>query len=208
MAACGKPRSIRAKSKSRSIAGSSARREGHSRSRQGDRNLSFQRCRQRSLPFRLEYFLRLVSRTRQAALARRGRPAKDETRAATAFVLEEIIKFLHPFMPFMTEELWAITATDELPRASLLALAKWPDLEGCENPAAEAEIGFIVELVSEIRSVRAEMNVPPAAQLPLVLVGARRRPNRVRKIGMKPLNVWHGCRRFPSRPRLRKNPCR
>jgi valyl-tRNA synthetase len=99
-------------------------------------------------------------------------PAKDETRAATAFVLEEIIKFLHPFMPFMTEELWAITATDELPRASLLALAKWPDLEGCENPAAEAEIGFIVELVSEIRSVRAEMNVPPAAQLPLVLVGA------------------------------------
>ena len=99
-------------------------------------------------------------------------PAKDETRAATAFVLEEIIKFLHPFMPFMTEELWAITATDELPRASLLALAEWPDLEGCENPAAEAEIGFIVELVSEIRSVRAEMNVPPAAQLPLVLVGA------------------------------------
>ena len=99
-------------------------------------------------------------------------PAKDETRAATAFVLEEIIKFLHPFMPFMTEELWAITATDELPRASLLALAQWPDLEGCENPAAEAEIGFIVELVSEIRSVRAEMNVPPAAQLPLVLVGA------------------------------------
>ena len=98
-------------------------------------------------------------------------PAKDETRAATAFVLEEIIKFLHPFMPFMTEELWAITATDELPRASLLALAQWPDLEGCENPAAEAEIGFIVELVSEIRSVRAEMNVPPAAQLPLVLVG-------------------------------------
>jgi valyl-tRNA synthetase len=98
--------------------------------------------------------------------------AKDETRAATAFVLEEIIKFLHPFMPFMTEELWAITATDQLPRASLLALAEWPDLEGCENPAAEAEIGFIVELVSEIRSVRAEMNVPPAAQLPLVLVGA------------------------------------
>jgi valyl-tRNA synthetase len=75
-------------------------------------------------------------------------------------------------MPFMTEELWAITATDELPRASLLVLAQWPDLEGCENPAAEAEIGFIVELVSEIRSVRAEMNVPPAAQLPLVLINA------------------------------------
>ena len=97
-------------------------------------------------------------------------PAKDETRTATAFVLEEIIKLLHPFMPFMTEELWAITATEELPRTSLLALAGWPKMEGCENPAAEAEIGFIVELISEIRSVRAEMNLPAAAQIPLVLV--------------------------------------
>ncbi len=99
-------------------------------------------------------------------------PAKDETRAATAFVLEEITKLLHPFMPFMTEELWAITATPELPRASVLALADWPQMEGYENPAAEAEIGFIVDLISEIRSVRAEMNVPAAAQIPLVLVNA------------------------------------
>jgi valyl-tRNA synthetase len=96
--------------------------------------------------------------------------AKDETRAATAFVLEEITKLLHPFMPFMTEELWAITATEERPRANLLALAEWPQMEGYENPAAEAEIGFIVELISEIRSVRAEMNVPAATQIPLVLV--------------------------------------
>jgi valyl-tRNA synthetase len=99
-------------------------------------------------------------------------PAKDETRAATAFVLEEITKLLHPFMPFMTEELWAITATAELPRANLLALAEWPRMEGYENSAAEAEIGFIVELISEIRSVRAEMNVPAATQIPLVLVRA------------------------------------
>jgi valyl-tRNA synthetase len=99
-------------------------------------------------------------------------PAKEETRAATAFVLDEIIKLLHPFMPFMTEELWSITATDELPRASLLALAEWPRMKGFENPAAETEIGFIVELISEIRSVRAEMNVPAAAQIPLVLVNA------------------------------------
>jgi valyl-tRNA synthetase len=99
-------------------------------------------------------------------------PAKEETRAATAFVREQILKLLHPFMPFITEELWAITASPHRPRASLLALAGWPDLKGCENPAAEAEIGFIVELISEIRSVRAEMNVPPAAQIPLVLVNA------------------------------------
>ena len=54
----------------------------------------------------------------------------------------------------------------------MLALAEWPQMEGYENPAAEAEIGFIVDLISEIRSVRAEMNVPAAAQIPLVLVNA------------------------------------
>ncbi len=99
-------------------------------------------------------------------------PSKDETRAATAFVLDEIIKLLHPFMPFLTEELWAIKATAELPRSSVLALAPWPQLDGFENAAAEAEIGWLVELVSEVRSVRSEMNVPAAAQIPLVLVGA------------------------------------
>jgi valyl-tRNA synthetase len=99
-------------------------------------------------------------------------PEKDETRATAAFVLDEIVKLLHPFMPFITEELWAIKGAEGAPRASLLALAPWPDLHGCENPAAEAEVGWLVELVSEVRSVRAEMNVPAGGQIPLVLVGA------------------------------------
>ena len=47
---------------------------------------------------------------------------------------------------------------------------KWPDLSGLENDAVESEIGWIVDLVSEIRSVRSEMNVPASAQIPLVLV--------------------------------------
>ncbi|MGA2638288.1 valine--tRNA ligase [Methylocella sp.] len=99
-------------------------------------------------------------------------PAKDETRAATAFALDEILKLLHPFMPFLTEQLWAIKSTPELPRANLLALEPWPRLEGLENAAAEAEIGWVIELVSEVRSVRSEMNVPAGALIPLVLVGA------------------------------------
>ncbi|VTZ50218.1 Valine--tRNA ligase [Methylocella tundrae] len=99
-------------------------------------------------------------------------PAKDETRATTAFVLDEITKLLHPFMPFLTEELWAIKATEDSPRASLLALTAWPRLEGLENAAAESEIGWVVELISEVRSVRSEMNVPAGALIPLVLVNA------------------------------------
>jgi valyl-tRNA synthetase len=98
--------------------------------------------------------------------------AKAETRATTAFMLDEIAKLLHPFMPFITEELWAIKGAEGPPRAGLLALAPWPQLDGLEDAQAESEIGFIVELVSEIRSVRAEMNVPAAAQIPLVLAGA------------------------------------
>ncbi|MDF2119583.1 valine--tRNA ligase [Roseiarcaceae bacterium H3SJ34-1] len=98
-------------------------------------------------------------------------PAKAETRATTAFLIDEIAKLLHPFMPFITEELWAIKGEDGPQRESILALAPWPDFSGLENPAAEAELGFVVDLISEIRSVRSEMNVPAGAQMPLVLVG-------------------------------------
>jgi valyl-tRNA synthetase len=98
--------------------------------------------------------------------------AKAETRAAAAYVLDVILKLLHPFMPFITEELWSLTAAEAMPRTTMLALAEWPMLEGCENPSAEAEIGWVVELISELRSVRSEMNVPAGAQVPLVIVAA------------------------------------
>lgn len=97
-------------------------------------------------------------------------PAKDETRATAAFVLDEILKLLHPFMPFITEELWGLTGETGPKRESLLALSEWPKLEGLENTKAETEIGWLVDLVSAVRSVRAEMNVPAGQQVPLVLI--------------------------------------
>ena len=57
-------------------------------------------------------------------------PAREETRATTAFVLDEIMKLLHPFMPFLTEELWAIKGQEGPARDSVLALAAWPSLAG------------------------------------------------------------------------------
>ncbi|MBN9083278.1 MAG: valine--tRNA ligase [Rhizobiales bacterium 62-17] len=95
--------------------------------------------------------------------------AKTETRATTAYVIDEIAKLLHPFMPFITEELWAIKGAEGPKRESVLALAEWPSNVIAGDEAAEAEIGFVVDLVSEVRSVRAEMNVPAGAQMPLVL---------------------------------------
>ena len=97
---------------------------------------------------------------------------KAETQATFAFVLDEIVKLLHPFMPFVTEELWVIKGAEGPTRESVLALAPWSDLAGLEDREAEAEIGWMIDLVSEIRSVRSEMGVPVAAQVPLVLVGA------------------------------------
>jgi valyl-tRNA synthetase len=99
-------------------------------------------------------------------------PAKNETRAMIAWARDEILKLLHPFMPFITEELWDVTAAGGAARASLLALAPWPSGEGLDDANAEAEIGWVVDLVGAIRSVRAEMNISPATQLPLVLAGA------------------------------------
>ncbi|WP_159726548.1 valine--tRNA ligase [Methylosinus sp. Ce-a6] len=98
--------------------------------------------------------------------------AKDETRATAAFLLDQVYALLHPFMPFITEELWGIKGFEGPARETPLALAQWPDLAGLEDAAAEAEIGWIVDLVSEVRSVRSEMNLPAGAEVPLALVGA------------------------------------
>src|SRR6185436_7841991 len=83
-------------------------------------------------------------------------PAKDETRATAAWTLDVILKLLHPFMPFITEELWRVTAEQGPARDSLLALAAWPATKGLDDTEAEAEIGWVIDLISAIRSVRAE----------------------------------------------------
>jgi valyl-tRNA synthetase len=96
--------------------------------------------------------------------------AKDETRAMAAWVLDEILKLLHPFMPFVTEELWRVTAEQGPKRTDLLALSPWPALDGLIDDKAEAEIGWVIDLITAIRSIRAEMNLN--AVIPVVLAGA------------------------------------
>ncbi|MCS3741819.1 valine--tRNA ligase [Rhizobium sp. BK661] len=97
--------------------------------------------------------------------------AKKEAQACAAYILEEIYKLLHPFMPFMTEELWAHTAGEGIERDTLVCHAEWPAPSYADDAAAD-EINWLIDLVSGIRSVRAEMNVPPSAVAPLVVVGA------------------------------------
>jgi valyl-tRNA synthetase len=84
---------------------------------------------------------------------------KSETRKAVAHVRDHILKILQPFMPFITEELWHVTASDR--PEPMLALAQWPSSQPF-FPDAHEEVGWLMELINSVRSVRTEMNVPPA----------------------------------------------
>jgi valyl-tRNA synthetase len=99
--------------------------------------------------------------------------AKAETRATTAWVLDQTLKLLHPVAPFITEALWAATAEFGPARSGLLMEEAWPNSPaGFIDVEAQAEIGWLIDLVSDIRSIRSEMNVPPSAKPPLTVVGA------------------------------------
>ena len=95
-----------------------------------------------------------------------------ETRATAAWTLDLILKLLHPFMPFVTEELWRLTEAPDAGRDTLLIEADWPSLSGLIDGQADAEINWLIEAIAAIRSARSEMNVPPGAELNLVVVGA------------------------------------
>ena len=96
---------------------------------------------------------------------------KTEARAMTAWVRDEILKLLHPFMPFITEELWSVTAAGGPVRDHLLALTSWPQHAPLDDRDAADEIGWVIDLVAAIRSLKAEMNIM-ATETPLVLAGA------------------------------------
>ncbi|MGZ8999018.1 MAG: valine--tRNA ligase, partial [Allosphingosinicella sp.] len=88
----------------------------------------------------------------------------EETREVAAWVLDQILVMLHPFMPFITEELW--TAMGDRPYP--LIVARWPIPDArALDPEAGPEIDWLIRLVSGIRAARAELNVPPGAKLPL-----------------------------------------
>lgn len=88
----------------------------------------------------------------------------EETRAVAGWALDQILVMLHPFMPFITEELWSKMG----PRGHDLIVAKWPMADArALDPSAAQEIDWLIRLVSEIRAARTELNVPPGARLPL-----------------------------------------
>lgn len=108
--------------------------------------------------------------------------AKAETQATAAWALDQILLMLHPVMPFLTEELWGQTADLGAPRGhqGFLMTAPWPELaDSLVDAGADAEIELIIESISEGRSVRSELNVPPSARPPLLVVEASEAQKKV-----------------------------
>ncbi len=102
---------------------------------------------------------------------------KDETRQVLAWTLEQVFALLHPFMPFITETLWEQTAD----RSEFLMQQAWPGLaDTYANEAAADELAWVLKTVSQIRSARADVNVPAGAKVPASLTGAN--PETARRL--------------------------
>ena len=96
--------------------------------------------------------------------------ARAETQATTAWILGRIVHLLHPIMPFITEEVWEQLAGQS---SGMLITAPWPEFQrDAIDPEASAEMEWVVQAISAIRALRAEMNVPPAARVPLLIKDA------------------------------------
>ncbi|TQS71490.1 valine--tRNA ligase [Rhodobacteraceae bacterium] len=97
-------------------------------------------------------------------------PYADETRQTMRWVLDQCYILLHPIMPFITEELWELTG----PRSGLLVHADWPDYTAADlvDVAADSEMNWVISLIEEIRSSRAQMGVPVGLKLPMLLAEA------------------------------------
>lgn len=134
-----------------------------------------------------------------------NRNARQETRGTAAFVRDQIFKLLHPFMPFITEELWARTAEHGEPRGNLLIETAWPEVSQFPiSDEAKEEMQWVIDIISGVRSVRAEMNVPAAARVALLLKGAQsetlERLNRHKEtiISLARLSTIGMCAEIPS----------
>ena len=93
----------------------------------------------------------------------------DETRATMGWVLDQCYTMLHPVMPFVTEELWALTGT----RAKILVHGDWPEY-GTEliDLDADRQMNWVIQLIENIRSARAQIGVPAGARLDLIVTEA------------------------------------
>jgi len=104
----------------------------------------------------------------EAVKPRLQQPAlRAQTQAMLVYLFDQILRLLHPYMPHLTEEIWqAIGATPEQPA---LIRAPFPQTDASLlDPAAEAEMAEVFEVIRAIRNLRAEVKITPGAEIPCV----------------------------------------
>ncbi|MCI8819761.1 MAG: class I tRNA ligase family protein, partial [Oscillibacter sp.] len=103
--------------------------------------------------------------------------AKSTARNVLCYVLTELLKLLHPFMPFITEEIFQALPKRAGAEDRFLMLAKWPEYQGALSfPREEAAMEAVMDTIKAIRARRAEMNVPPSKKAEVLLVTATPEP--------------------------------
>jgi valyl-tRNA synthetase len=92
--------------------------------------------------------------------------AKKTTRSILAYVLDNTMRLLHPFMPFITEEIW-----QHLPHeGDSITVAKWPEVvESLTDKEAAREMRLLVDIIRSVRNIRAEVNTPMSKQVKLIV---------------------------------------
>jgi len=115
-----------------------------------------------------DWYLELI----KPLLAGMDDSAKQETRMVCGYVLDESLKLLHPFMPFVTEELWDRRAEGRAAEKGFLMHQSWPSTEVFVDEAAAQEINWVIDMITELRSLRNDLGVPAGSKLPLTLVNA------------------------------------
>jgi len=103
----------------------------------------------------------------------------DETKAVAGWVLDQILVMLHPFMPFITEELWHAQGT----RPYELIVAKWPQPEAAVDAEAKNHIELVIETVKAVRSARTELNIPPGTRMESHVAGGNDQNRQLLKSG-------------------------
>ena len=97
--------------------------------------------------------------------------AADEARATLSWVLDETLKLLHPFTPFITEELWEKRAPGRTSAEGFLMLQRWPSYDLPRDEEADKEVAWVQDLISEVRSLKAALDIPGGEKIPLAFVG-------------------------------------
>jgi valyl-tRNA synthetase len=115
-----------------------------------------------------DWYLELI----KPLLAGMDDSAKQETRMVCGYVLDESLKLLHPFMPFVTEELWDRRAEGRATEKGFLMHQSWPSSKVFVDEAAAQEINWVIDMITELRSLRNDLGVPAGSKLPLTLVNA------------------------------------